>query len=115
MNEYHSNLANALNSILPTYYELMLNSSIKTPCISYIGLNNYAHANGDTLGYSKVSYRIKVWGNDISLLLGYASQIDEKLRPMGLTRVSCGELYDRESTMIQVIMTYEGLALENFN
>ncbi len=115
MNEYHSQLTEALNSVLPTYYELMLNSSIKTPCISYIGLNNYVHANGSNLGYSKVSYRVKVWGNDISLLLAYASKIDEALRPIGFTRISCGELYDKESSMIQVIMTYEGLALENFN
>lgn len=115
MNEYHSNLRNALNSILPTYYELMLNSSIKTPCISYIGLNNYAQTNGDTLGYSRVSYRVKVWGNDISKLLAYAQQIDDVLRPLGYKRISCGELYDRESTMLQVIMTYEGLALENFD
>lgn len=114
MNEYHSELTTALNSILPTYYELMLNSSIQTPCISYIGLNNYVQQSGDTLGYNKVSYRVKVWGNDISLLLAYASQIDEVLRPLGFKRVSCGELYDKESTMIQVIMTYEGLALENF-
>lgn len=114
MNDYHSTLANALNSILPTYYELALTASIPTPCISYIGINNYASANGNTLGYSKVSYRVKVWGNNIAQLLHYASLIDDKLRPMGLTRISCGELYDRESTMIQVILTYEGLALENF-
>ena len=115
MNEYHSELTTALNSILPTYYELVLHAGIETPCISYIGLNNYSHADGDTFGYSKVSFRVKVWGNDISLLLAYASKIDEKLRPLGYTRISCSELYDKESSMIQVIMTYEGLALENFN
>lgn len=115
MIDYHSELTKALNSILPTYYELMLNSSIKTPCISYIGINNYAQSDGDTLGYSRVSYRVKVWGNDISKLLAYAQEIDDKLRPLGFKRVSCGELYDRESTMLQVIMTYEGLALENYD
>ena len=114
MNDYNSYIADALNSILPTYYEQMLNSDIQTPCISYIGLNNYSSIKGNTLGYSKVSYRVKVWGNNIAQLLHYASLIDDKLRPMGLTRISCGELYDRESTMIQVILTYEGLALENF-
>lgn len=115
MNSYHSDLRHALNSVLPTYYELMLNSSINTPCISYICLNNFAQQTGDTREYSKVSYRVKVWGNDISKLLAYAQQIDDVLRPLGYKRVSCGELYDRESTMLQVIMTYEGLALEIFD
>lgn len=114
MNDYHSTIANALNTILPTYYELALTASIPTPCISYIGLNNFSFVKGDKLGYSKVGYRVKVWGNNIAQLLNYATQIDDKLRPMGFTRVSCGELYDKESTMIQVILTYEGLALEQF-
>jgi hypothetical protein len=77
-------------------------------------LNNYADTEGDTLGYSRISYQIKVWGNDIKILQQYALEIDKALRPLGWKRVSSGELYDRQSTMIQKIMTYEGLALENF-
>lgn len=117
MNNYHSALVEALERVLPTYYELILNSSIKTPCISYMGLNNafQTQATGNTLGYARVSYRVKVWGEDLEQLLAYVSEIDKELRPLGYTRVSCGELYDKESAMIQVVMTYEGLALEKFN
>ena len=114
MINYHTELVSALNKILPTHYEMTLTSKTTTPCISYMELNNYADSEGDTLGYSRISYQIKVWGNDIKILQQYALEIDKALRPLGWKRVSSGELYDKQSTMIQKIMTYEGLALENF-
>lgn len=115
MIDYHSNLVSALDSILPTYYELVLHSGIATPCISYMELNNYVEANGDTLGYSGIAFQIKVWGNDIQTLQKYAQQIDDTLRPLGWRRTSVSELYDTRSTMIQKIMKYEAIGLENFN
>ena len=71
MIDYHSNLVAALNTILPTHYELTLHSGLATPCISYMETNNYVDANGDTLGYSKITYQVKVWGNDIEELQPY--------------------------------------------
>ncbi len=115
MVDNHTNMLNALSSILPTYYEMTLHSGLKTPCISYMEVNNYVHTNGDTLGYSRLTYQIKVWGNRIEDLQKYALEIDKALRPLGWTRVSSGELYDNNSTMIQKILTYEALALEAFN
>ena len=115
MINYHIELVKALMSVLPTYYEMTLDSKTKTPCISYMETNNYVSTNGDTLGYSYISYQVKVWGNDIIELNNYAHEIDEVLRPLGFKRTSSGELYDRESTMIQKIMTFEAMALENFN
>lgn len=114
MINYHIELRKALMSVLPTHYEMTLMAETKTPCISYMELNNYASTNGDTLGYSYISYQVKVWGNDIIELNNYAQQIDKVLRPIGFKRTSTGELYDRESTMIQKIMTYEAMALEEF-
>jgi hypothetical protein len=76
--------------------------------------NNYVSTNGDTLGYSKISYQIKVWGNNIGELQRYALQIDSALRPLGFNRISARELYDHNSTMIQKIITYEALASENY-
>ena len=111
----HTNMLNALSSILPTHYEMTLYSGLKTPCISYMELNNYVDTNGDTLGYSRLTYQIKVWGNSIEDLQKYALEIDRVLRPLGYTRISSGELYDVNSTMIQKILTYEALALEAFN
>ena len=115
MINYHAELVKALTSVLPTHYEMTLTAKTKTPCISYMETNNYVSTLGDTLGYSIVSYQIKVWGNNIADLQKYALEIDEVLRPLGFKRTSSGELYDKESTMIQKIMMYEAMALENFN
>lgn len=114
MIDYHSSLVNALKTVLPTHYEMTLTAKTKTPCISYMELNNYATANGDTIGVSVIDYQVKVWGNSIKDLQTYATQIDNVLRPLGWRRISSGELYDRESTMIQKILTYEANALETF-
>ena len=115
MIDYHTNLVSVLNKILPTHYEMVLHSGIPTPCISYMELNNYVDVNGDTLGYSRLSYQIKVWSNNIADLQKYALEIDEALRPLGFKRTASGELADNNSTMMQKILTYEVLAYENFN
>ena len=114
MINYHSELVKALNNVLPTHYEMTLTADTKTPCISYMETNNYVSANGDTLGYSVITYQVKVWGNKIADLQKYALKIDSVLRPLGFKRTSSNELYDRNSTMIQKILTYEAMALENF-
>ena len=114
MIDYHSSLVSALNNILPTHYEMALTSQTKTPCISYMELDNYVDSNGDTLGYSRLSYQISIWANNISDIQKYALKIDEVLRPLGWKRIGSAELYDNQSTMIQKIMTFEALALETF-
>lgn len=114
MIDYHENIVTALKTILPTYYEMTLHSGIKTPCISYMEVNNADAETGDTIGYSRLSYQVKVWGNDIAILQSTAIAIDKVLRPLGFKRISSGELYDRNSTMIQKILTYEALAYEEF-
>ena len=42
MINYHTQLVSALNTVLPTHYELALTSDTQTPCISYQERNNYA-------------------------------------------------------------------------
>lgn len=114
MIDFHKDLVSVLNTILPTHYELHLTSNTETPCISYQERNNAVNVNGDTLGYSNISYTVKVWGNNLADLQKYAIDIDNKLRPMGWKRVSSNELYDINSTMIQKILTYEALFLESY-
>lgn len=114
MIDFHTNLVSALKTVLPTHYEMALTSKTQVPCISYMETNNYVSHNGSTLGYSRVTYQVKVWANDIGTIQRYAKEVDEVLRPLGFTRIASGELYDNESSMIQKIMTYEGLALENY-
>ena len=116
MVNYHKELVSALSTILPTYYEMTLHSGLETPCISYMETNNYAATDsvGATLGYSWITYQVKIWGNDIGLLQDYAQKIDDVVRPLGFKRIASGELYDNSSTMIQKILTYQCLALEDF-
>lgn len=114
MIDYHTTLRNALNNILPTHYESELKSGMGTPCISYMENNNYTSQDGDTLGYSVISYTVKVWGNHIADLQRYSIAIDAVMRPLGFKRTASGELYDNNSTMKQKILTYEGLAMEEY-
>ena len=115
MIDYGKELVAILNTILPTHYELALHSGLDTPCISWQERNNYADAEGDTIGYSRISYTIKVWDNSIATIQKYVLQIDAALRTLGFKRISANELYDNQSTMIQKILTYEALASEQFN
>lgn len=114
MIDFHSELVSALSLVLPTHYELALTSGTQTPCISYQERNNFDAETGETLGYSRISYTVKVWGNEIAELQHYAKEIDKVLRPIGFKRTSAQELYDTQSTMIQKILTYEALALEDY-
>lgn len=114
MINYHQSLVSALKQVLPTHYEMALTSKTATPCISYMETNNYTSASGDTLGYSYIRYQVKVWANDIGEIQKYALEVDNVLRPLGFKRMSSGELYDNNSSMIQKIMMYEALASENY-
>ena len=53
-------LVSALNEILPTYYELIVDSSIKLPCITYLEMGNSDDLTGDTLGYSNITMNVKI-------------------------------------------------------
>jgi hypothetical protein len=114
MIDYHKSLVAALNTILPTHYELNLHSGLQTPCISYQERNNSVEEQGDTIGYSRLSYTIKVWGNDLAAIQENAIKIDGVLRKLGWRRTNSQELHDTQSTMIQKIMTYEALANEKY-
>lgn len=93
---------------------MTLTNKTETPCISYMEINNYVAEYGSNLSYSRITYQIKVWSNDIAEIQEYALRIDEVLRPLGFKRISSGELYDNQSTMIQKILTYEALASETY-
>lgn len=116
MVDYSKEIITTLSAILPTHYEMILNSDIETPCYSYMELNNYSatETNCATIGYSKITYQIKVWSNRVKDIQKYALLADEALRKLGFKRISSGELFDNNSSMIQKILTYECLTLENF-
>lgn len=114
MIDYSKQLVSALNKILPTHYELALTSKTKTPCYSYQERNNYVSTTGNTRGYSVLVFTVKVWANNIADIQKYSLLADKALRPLGFKRTSANELYDVNSTMIQKILTYEALALEEY-
>lgn len=114
MIDYCKELVSACETVLPTYYELALTSKTKTPCISWQERNNYISTTGNTRGYSLISFTVKVWANNIADIMKYAVEVDKALRAIGFKRTSTGELYDTNSTMIQKIMTFEALALEDY-
>ena len=114
MIDYNKILVSTLKNILPTYHELVLTKDTETPCISYQERNNSAEESGDTLGYSRLSYTVKVWAYDIETIQRYSLEIDNAMRLLGFKRISSGELYDINSTMIQKILTYEALAKEEY-
>ena len=112
MVDYHTQLVDALKTILPTHYEMVLHSGLDTPCISYMELNNNVDVSGDTMEYSHITYQVKVWGKSIAQLQKYALEVDKVLKPIGFKRISSGELHDNSSSMMQKILTYEALAKE---
>lgn len=114
MVDYHKQLVSALENVLPTHYEMALTADTETPCISYQERNNYISTFGDTLGYSRIIYTVKVWANDIADIQKYSMMIDDVLRPIGFKRTSANELYDINSTMIQKVLTFEALAYETY-
>lgn len=114
MIDYDAQLVSALKTVLPTHHELVLTSKTKTPCISYQEDDNYDDVTGDTLGYSRISYIVKVWSTEIAELKKHSATIDKVLRPLGFKRTSTSELADPNSTMIQKILIYEAMASENY-
>ena len=114
MIDYCKEVVSACETVLPTHYELALTSKTETPCISWQERNNYVSANGNTLGYSIISFTLKIWSNDIAEIMKYSMLLDNAMRAIGFKRTSSNELYDINSTMIQKIFTYEALASENY-
>ena len=118
MIDYGKELVSALNTVLPTHYEMTLTSKTKTPCISWMEIGNVpiteSLGENTTQGYSRLNYSLKVWGNSIGELNKYAVEIAKVLRPLGFTVSSSGELYDNASTLIQKILNAEAIALEKF-
>ena len=116
MIDYHKEIVSALNSVLPTHYELALTTNTKLPCISYKERTIYmlTDALGAVNGYSRIAYTIKLWGYDMEEIQRYALEVDAVLRPLGWKRTSSQELHNATNTMLQKIMTYEALAIEDY-
>ena len=101
----------ALNTILPTYYEQFV-EEIELPCITYIESGNIDDTiTCETMGYSIQHYTIKIWGDSIDDLSQKAQEVDRVMRPLGYKRTSANELVN--GSIICKILIYRGLGFEN--
>lgn len=110
MIDFKPELVEALDKLLPTYYELFVDSSTALPCITYIETDNAAEEEGDNLFYSQLTYQIKIWGKALGEMMGYAEELDQIMRNLGFKRVSKNELWHNECG--QLIFKYRALAVE---
>ena len=88
---------------VPVYYELFVDSSTETPCVTYIENNNSSYLEGDNLFYSNLSYNIKIWGNDLATLIPIANKV-------GFKRISYNEL--SFNGQIELILIYDAVGWE---
>lgn len=95
---------------LDVYYENIVTSLTSTPCITYIPLTDISDLESKTQRYSRPSYRIKLWGNDLSTMSDYANKIDLQMFEDGYKRINYTEL--TYNGQIQMIFTYECLYRE---
>lgn len=111
MYNYDTELVKQLDTILPTYYELFLDNSITTPCLTYLEISNVPDKEADTLRYSTISYRIKLWHKDGVEVDQYIKEMDKLLYSLGFKRVAYNILWTDD--LCQRIFTYQALACEN--
>ena len=114
MIDYHKEIVATLQNILPTHYEMQLTSGTSLPCISYMELSNVDNSTGDTIGYSTLSFQVKVWAHSLQDLQNYSKQIDSAMRGLGFARVGSAELFNNQTTIMQKVLTYDALAVENY-
>lgn len=111
MIDYKPELVSELKTLgLPVHYELFLTQDTELPCISYQEGNNITHKDGDTLGYSYITFRVKIWSKRVSEISDYSLQIDELMRGLGFDRISTSELW--VDGIGQNLLTYRGLGKE---
>lgn len=102
-----------LNKIgLKVHNEYFVDSKTEIPCITYRLQDNSTYVDGNTIGYSRQVYHVKVWGNSLQVLADYGVQIDTIMRNLGFTRTALIDLW--LDGIGQRDMRFEALSLENY-
>lgn len=112
MIDYKPLLIRELNAILPTYYELFVDSTTETPCITIMESNNSAQEEGDNIRFSLISFNIKIWADDLNVIAEKGMELDQKMFELGFSRISYTELW--MGNQCSAIFRYEILANENY-
>ena len=110
MINYSKEIKSQLETILPTYYELFVDDSIKAPCITYKESNNIAQEESEKLRYAYTIFQIKVWAKHISDIKHYVSLVDDLMFTLGYKRIAFDEL--SYNGLICEILRYQGLSKE---
>lgn len=110
MIDYTPTLVEELSQILPTHYELFVDSSTTTPCITYMKVGDTAQEEGDNVRYSALAYQIKIWADDYSDISSYSLLLDAKMKTLGFRRAQYNELW--YNNHCSAIFRYEGLNRE---
>lgn len=110
-------VVNALEKILPTYFENFLNPSTEIPCISWNILSNDEIKYGNTVGVSRQTFMIKIWSTRFEELVRYGEQIDDAMGSLGdkigrFTRINSDILTDGE--LLCQTLEYQVLVYENY-
>ena len=110
MIDIRSKIVETLSEILPTYYELYLQSEVELPCVTYTELSDVAREEGDTLRYSDHLIQVKLNAKDLTDIVTYTPLIDAALWELGGKRSSSQE-FTLNANIVKVI-TYEFRTLE---
>lgn len=112
MENTKTKIVQKLDTVLPTYYELVCDSNTALPCITYTEYNNYDDTTADTFGYYRVEYMIKLWCETVADLETYSKQIDTAMRELGFTRTTINELFVDDK--IEKMFIYSALGKETY-
>lgn len=77
---------------LKVYNEIFLKNE-SVPCISYYEYDNAAELESGVLGYSKITYHIKIWAKTQKELVDYSIKIDDIMRQLGFKRNNMNDLW----------------------
>ena len=114
MKDINKQVEETLSTVLPTYYELFLDSQSTIPCISYQVTNNFEESKGNELCWDRIIVRVKLWVTTVGDMCSYSSQIDDAIAVLGpFTRSSAYELSQGE--LICRIVDYSILIPETYS
>lgn len=107
----------ALTTIgLPVSYEMVINKSSTIPAITYYQLTNFVETKYvNDANISLIYYTITIWSHNVSDFDTYGESVDKVMRDLGFRRTAATQLRDNESTMMRLIMEYQGRSYELFN
>lgn len=103
-----------LNEIgIPVLYELLVDNTTPTPCITYLEMDNADRISGDSLSYVNVTFQLKVQTRDLKEVRDYSAAADSKMKGLGFSRFMKDELVI--DGICSRVMRYSAIAYKQTN